>query len=147
MNLHTLKTNFKRKSQKRVGRGGKRGTTSGKGTKGQRSRSGHRIRPAIRDLVLRIPKRRGFRNKRKSEKGVTIALSTLLAHLLPWALEHKGEFADTTVFKAVGLLSSRDRREIKIVGTGEISAPLMMRGVGVSKSVRAAIEKAGGMVQ
>lgn len=58
----------------RVGRGGKRGTTSGKGQKGQKSRSGRRIRPAERDLIIRIPKLRGFaqearrRVKNKSSK-------------------------------------------------------------------------------
>src|SRR3989344_3427584 len=52
--------NLKHKKAKRIGRGGKRGTTSGRGTKGQKSRSGHRIRPAARDLLIRLPKLRGL---------------------------------------------------------------------------------------
>ena len=59
MQLHTLQPKTKQKKGKYVGRGGKRGTTSGKGTKGQKARSGHKIRPEIRDLIKRIPKLRG----------------------------------------------------------------------------------------
>ena len=65
MQLHELQPfhRLKRKAQ-RVGRGGKRGTTSGKGTKGQKARAGHRIRPAERDLIIRIPKLRGFAQRK-----------------------------------------------------------------------------------
>ena len=59
MQLHNLP--IQNKQGKRVARGGKRGTTAGRGTKGQKSRSGHRIRPAQRDLLIRIPKLRGYR--------------------------------------------------------------------------------------
>ncbi len=69
MQLHELKPNYSNKKGKRVGRGGKRGTTSGHGTKGQKSRAGHRIRPAERDLIQRLPKLRGFRNKPKRKKN------------------------------------------------------------------------------
>ena len=68
MQLYELKPNHKNKKHKRVGRGGKRGTTSGKGTKGQKSRAGHRIRPAERDLIQRLPKLKGFNNKPKGKK-------------------------------------------------------------------------------
>ena len=45
---------------RRVGRGGKRGKTSGRGGKGQTARSGNKIRPEWRDLIKKIPKRRGY---------------------------------------------------------------------------------------
>jgi len=45
MQLHQLKPKNKLKKAKRIGRGGKRGTYSGKGIKGQRSRAGAKIRP------------------------------------------------------------------------------------------------------
>lgn len=70
MQLHQLKPDHDLRAKKRVGRGGKRGTTSGKGTKGQKSRSGHRIRPAERDLIQRLPKLRGFKNKTKQGKKI-----------------------------------------------------------------------------
>ncbi|MEK9186632.1 MAG: uL15 family ribosomal protein, partial [Patescibacteria group bacterium] len=63
MQLHQLKPRHRQYPKTRVGRGGKRGTTSGRGQKGQKSRSGHRIRPAERDYIQRLPKLRGLKNK------------------------------------------------------------------------------------
>jgi len=63
MQLHELKPRTVSKSKKRIGRGGKRGTYSGKGIKGQKSRAGRKIRPAIRDLKQRTPKLRGAKNQ------------------------------------------------------------------------------------
>ena len=63
MQLHEVTPIHKNKSKKRIGRGGKRGTYSGRGMKGQKSRSGHKIRPAIRDLMQRTPKLRGSSDK------------------------------------------------------------------------------------
>jgi len=45
MHIHTLSSNLPKKSRKRIGRGGKRGTYSGKGQKGQKARSGAKISP------------------------------------------------------------------------------------------------------
>ncbi|MEK7087229.1 MAG: 50S ribosomal protein L15, partial [Patescibacteria group bacterium] len=59
MQLHHIKPNHKLKKVKRVARGGKRGGYSGRGIKGQKSRAGAGIRPAIRDLMMRLPKQRG----------------------------------------------------------------------------------------
>lgn len=64
MQLHELRPLTKAKTKKRVGRGGKRGTYSGKGMKGQKARAGRKIRPGYRDLVQRTPKLRGSRNRR-----------------------------------------------------------------------------------
>ena len=63
MQLHEIQPNQKNESRKRIGRGGKRGTYSGKGIKGQKSRAGKKIRPAIRDLIQRTPKLRGSSDK------------------------------------------------------------------------------------
>ena len=61
MQLHQLQPIHDLKGKKRIARGGKRGTYSGRGQKGQKSRSGAKIRPAEQDLIIRIPKRRGFK--------------------------------------------------------------------------------------
>lgn len=61
MQIHELKPENKPKKKKRIGRGGKRGTYCGRGLKGQKSRAGRRIRPAVRDFVLKTPKLRGRR--------------------------------------------------------------------------------------
>ena len=70
MQIHNVKRTTKLKTQTQVGRGGKRGKTSGRGTKGQKARSGHKIRPAFRDIIKKIPKLRGRgKNKNVSSMG------------------------------------------------------------------------------
>jgi len=72
MQLHELQPNHKQRKAKRVGRGGKRGTYSGRGMKGQKSRAGYRMQPQVRELVKKYPKLRGYRRpKRKSESKET----------------------------------------------------------------------------
>jgi large subunit ribosomal protein L15 len=59
MQFHTLKAKTKRKRTQQVGRGGTRGKTSGRGTKGQNARAGRKKRPEMRDIIKRMPKLRG----------------------------------------------------------------------------------------
>lgn len=59
MQLHEIHPTHKLKGKKRIGRGGKRGTYSGKGIKGQNSRAGAKVRPEMRDVIKKTPKLRG----------------------------------------------------------------------------------------
>ena len=61
MQLHELKPKTARQNSKRIGRGrgSGKGKTSGRGTKGQKARSGHKLRPELRDIIKKIPKLRG----------------------------------------------------------------------------------------
>ena len=59
MQFHNLQAKTKRKYPRQVGRGGTRGKTSGRGTKGQNARAGRKKRPELRDIIKRIPKLRG----------------------------------------------------------------------------------------
>ncbi|MDO8424168.1 MAG: uL15 family ribosomal protein [bacterium] len=59
MQFHTLKRKTPNKKSKMVGRGGTRGKTSGRGTKGQNARAGRKKRPELRDFIKRVPKLRG----------------------------------------------------------------------------------------
>jgi ribosomal protein L15 len=59
MQLNNLIPKTKNKKTMIVGRGGKRGKTSGRGGKGQTARAGNKRRPEIRDFIKRIPKLRG----------------------------------------------------------------------------------------
>ncbi len=59
MQFHNLNARSKRKYTRQVGRGGKRGKTAGRGTKGQNARAGRKKRPELRDAIKRIPKLRG----------------------------------------------------------------------------------------
>ena len=82
MQAHNLKAKTKRQTAKQVGRGGKRGKTSGKGTKGQNARAGRKKRPEIRDFIKRFPKLRG--RGKSSFKSIQVKargkdLKTLLA--------------------------------------------------------------------
>ncbi|MEK7640731.1 MAG: uL15 family ribosomal protein [Patescibacteria group bacterium] len=130
MNLSQIKPNTPRKYAKpRVGRGGKRGTTAGKGQKGQKSRSGRRMRPAERDLIQRLPKLRGTKNKRHTEPLPVLNLSDL---------EHAAKN---------GVISEKILgRKTKILGDGEIKIPVTIEGLPVSKSAREKIEAAGGKI-
>ena len=57
MQIHELRPKHKNKSKKRVGRGGKKGTYSGRGGKGQTARAGSKVKPLIRELIKRYPKK------------------------------------------------------------------------------------------
>ncbi len=59
MQFHNLIAKTKRKYARQVGRGGTRGKTAGRGTKGQNARAGRKKRPELRDIIKRIPKLRG----------------------------------------------------------------------------------------
>ena len=69
MQLQQLKPIHKFKKRKRVGHGGKRGTHSGRGVKGQRARAGRRLKPVIRELIKKYPKLRGYRQKLKAQSS------------------------------------------------------------------------------
>src|SRR5271170_4785603 len=122
MKLHALKS-IKKRSQ-RIGRSGKRGSYSGRGVKGQRSRSGHRIRPAERDLIIRLPKLRGFRNKPKFEVGEVFNLSRLSASLKSYVQDKTPLELNANLLKSAGLLKKDFKGHIKILGTGEITFPI-----------------------
>ena len=81
MQLHELRPKTKNKPRKRIGRGGKRGTISGRGTKGQNARAGRKKRPELRDIIKRIPKLRG--RGKSSLKSFQLKLNgnALKAHL------------------------------------------------------------------
>lgn len=144
--LHQLKRTSKR-SYRRIGRGqgSKRGKTSGRGGKGQTARAGHKVRPALRDIIKKLPKRRGYgKNRGRTVVGskpdsVAIALSHLDS-----AFENGAEIT-AAVLRERGILA-RKSGFAKIVG-GQTDKKFMLRGIAVSASARAAIEKAGGTVQ
>ncbi len=133
-----LKPRTKLRSKKRIGRGGKRGTTSGRGQKGQKSRSGHKMRPAFRDTLISIPKLKGFRNKPLSKKSQVISLD-VLANL---------KINDITLqsLVEVGLIKKSHGGAVKILGNGKINRPITIHKITISKSAKEKIEKAGGKV-
>lgn len=139
MQLHELKSNNKNRGKKRIARGGKRGTTSGRGQKGQKSRSGHRIRPAERDLIQRLPKLRGFRNKSLKGKPVIINIGDLEKKI-------EGNLIDKKVLLEAGFIRNADSC-VKILGDGEIKKVFQIEGVEVSENAKKKIEAAGGKIK
>jgi len=136
MQLHQFSGNRKRISR-RIARGGKRGTYSGRGQKGQKSRAGRRMRPAMRDLIARIPKRRGFRNKPHSTQPFVIPASKIAR--LSGAIT-------VALLKKEGIVPKRHNGEVKIIGVAELKKPITFTGIKASASFRALVERAGGKV-
>ncbi len=147
MQLHELKPIHKLKKPKRIGRGGKRGTYSGQGLKGQKSRSGRRLKPAIRELIKRYPKLRGHKKKSKvkSQKPKLVILNLDI-------LEKKFSSGEK-VFPMVLIEKRLIHRikgkipKVKILGKGGITKPLIIEGCNISKVAKKKIEQVGGSVK
>ena len=142
MQLHQLKPIHKQRRAKRVGRGGKRGTYSGRGGKGQTARTGYRLQPRVRELLKKYPKLRGY--KRIAQTNVvTVKLATLEKHFA------QGETVNPAVLAQKKIAGTMKGKEvaIKILGDGEITKALTIEKCAVSKSAKAKIEKAGGTIK
>jgi len=132
----------------RVGRGGKRGKTSGRGTKGQSARAGNKKRPEFRDIIKKLPKRRGYgKNRGRTVDGTRPAPVAIEVSRLE-SIFDAGTEINPKAFYAKGIVKGRGAKFplIKIVSGGEITKKFSFSGVGVSKGALAAIEKAGGTI-
>ncbi|OUN00802.1 MAG: 50S ribosomal protein L15 [Firmicutes bacterium ZCTH02-B6] len=145
MKLHELRpAPGARRDTKRVGRGigSGKGKTAGRGTKGQKARSGGGKGPAFEGgqtpLVRRMPKR-GFTNAPFRRELVVVNLEAL------------NRFEPGTVVTPELLLDNRVVRSvkdgIKVLGDGELTRPLTVRAHAFSKAAAAKIEAAGGTVE
>ena len=136
------------RSYRRVGRGqsSTRGKQSGRGGKGQTARAGNKRRPELRDIIKKIPKRRGYgKNRGRTVDGTKLdALAIPLERL--GQLFESGEEVSMRSLIEKGATRQRKLIPVKIVGGGELSKKLSLKGVPVSASARAAIEKAGGSI-
>ena len=163
MKLHDLRpAEGSRKERTRVGRGIAAGTgkTAGRGTKGQKARAGGSIPPWFEGgqtpLHVRIPKLRGFKNRFKIHYEV-VNVGAIAAAAERGAFETeaptggKGKSkaqitVNQDILRAVGLVRSLDK-PLKILGAGELGAPLFVVADAFTGSARAKIEAAGGTVQ
>ncbi len=111
MQFHNLKKNKANRKAKRVGRGGTRGKTSGRGTKGQNARAGRKKRPEMRDIIKRLPKLRGRGKnflKSRFEKPLAINISRVKAHF------KEGEEINAKTLLEKGLIKTRNGRMPRI---------------------------------
>jgi len=145
MQIHELQRSTPNKKSKRVGRGGLRGKTSGRGHKGQKQHGGHGIRAEIRDQIKKLPKLRGRgKNSNKSivADAAVVNVASLEAHFAA------GDTVNPTALVEKGLVSGMAARKksIKILGNGDLSKKLNVEGCAVSKAASEKISKAGGKV-
>lgn len=143
MQRHELQPKTPRKRKKLIGRGDK---TAGRGTKGQKARAGHKIRPEIRDFIKTLPKLRGRGvniNKSIKLKPEAVSLTTISTHfkdgdvVSPSSLSQKG-----LVSKVSGKLPT-----VKILATGEVTVKVTLINCLVSQPAKVKIESAGGKIK
>ena len=129
------------KKRKRIGRGGSRGGTSGRGHKGQKARTSGTVRPGFEGgqmpLQRRLPKF-GFTNiNRKNYEGVNLDTLQLLVD--------NGLITDTVDMSVLVANRLATKNEIvKILGRGELKAKLKVTAHKFTATAKAAIEAAGG---
>lgn len=148
MQLNSLSSRTKNKKNAPVGRGGKRGKTSGRGGKGQTARAGHHIRPEVRDLIKKLPKRRGHgKNRARSVKTNRIAVSAVNLAALEASFKTSETVSPATLLAKNLVRRAKGRAPVvKILGTGTVSKALVIKGCMISASARAAITAAGGSI-
>lgn len=142
LSLNTLKpAHGSRSKSRRIGRGpgSGRGKTAGKGTKGQKSRTGGRKKlklKGLKQMLLAFPKNRGFQSRFPKARAIRVE-----------RLEKFPAGASITLeaLRKQGLMTRRDI-SAKIVGGGTLTKALKISGIPVSASSKVAIEKAGGSV-
>ncbi|HEY9586385.1 MAG TPA: uL15 family ribosomal protein [Candidatus Paceibacterota bacterium] len=143
MQLNNLKRKTKLKTSPRVGRGGKRGKTSGRGTKGQNARAGRKKRPEERDIIKKLPKIRGRgKNINTSIQVRAVAIPLVALEKLPAGV------VTVRTLVANGIIKKTGERFpfVKILGAGNLSSALAIKGIEVSEGARKIILKAGGKV-
>jgi large subunit ribosomal protein L15 len=165
MKLHDLRpAEGAHKPRTRVGRGiaAGKGKTAGRGTKGQKARAGGSIPPWFEGgqtpLHMRIPKLKGFKNRFRVEyEVVNVGSISELVERGAFETESTAKGAkakaSTTaqitinqdILRAVGLVRTLDK-PLKILGSGELSAPLFVVADAFTASARTKIEAAGGTV-
>jgi len=142
--LGDLKSLGSIKKKKRVGRGGGsgHGTTSGRGSKGQLSRSGGKTRLGFEGgqmpLQRRLPHLKGFKNKRKKINN--------LVNVSQLEKFKDSSVVDLNVLEKNGLIKNKSN-PVKILGGGEITKKLTVKAEFFSKSAVEKIEKTGGKIE
>lgn len=148
MQLNSISPRTKNKKNAAVGRGGKRGKTSGRGGKGQTARAGHHIRPEVRDLIKKLPKRRGY-GKNRARTVRTNRIPTSAVNFTALEAAYKvGETVSPASLVARGLVRRAKGRApvVKILGTGTLTKALTIRGCTLSLVARTALAAVGGTI-
>lgn len=146
--LHSLKKSTHQKEKRRVGRGGKRGKTSGRGHKGQKQHGGHGIRPELRDLIKKLPKRRGHgKNRARTVNSARVAYTPVNLTQIETAFS-AGDTVNPAALVEKKVVTTRAGKtpKVKILGHGTLSKKVTIENCAVSDTAKSAIESAGGTV-
>ena len=136
MQIHTLTKSRFQKTAKRIGRGGKRGTYSGRGIKGLGARAGGKYRPQEREDLKKIPKLRGYRFKSFRLKPAVVNIARL-------GMKFKeGDTISPDTLLAAGMIRRIGGKTpaVKILGTGDLTKKFVFKNVTFSQSAK---KKAG----
>lgn len=148
MQLNDLQQKTKRITKKRIGRGGVRGKTSGRGTKGQKARTGNSTRPEMRDIIKKLPKLRGHgKNRARTVNDSTVKYAPVNLSTLEVLFSNGEQVTPEVLFerKAVSRIGGKFPK-VKILGLGTLSKKITVSNCAISQSARDAVEKAGGTV-
>ncbi len=143
MQVHQLQPKHISKDRKIVGRGGKKGTYSGKGGKGQTARAGRKLVPIIRELIKRYPKLKGYRSFAMEDTARVVSIQMLQKHVTDGDVITP----DYLIQKGMVRMIKGKTPSIKILGKGEFTKKVTIQNCSVSVSAKTAIEKAGGSVK
>ncbi len=137
------------KRERRLGRGhgSGRGKTAGRGTKGQKARTGGKIHRAFNGGQTRLSKRLPFLRGLGNGTPALRDEYTILNLVDLAAFDANTSVGVETLVEAGLLTPAEGRGMIKILGDGEIAHPLTVRAHKFSASARAKIEAAGGSVE
>jgi large subunit ribosomal protein L15 len=144
MLINTLQLKEKRKKRKTIGRGGKKGTYSGRGNKGQKARSGGNVNPLFEGgrstLIDHVKKKKGF-------TAITAKKNIVDITDLEKKFKNDDVISAESLVKANLVKKVNVKNGIKILGIGEMKVKLTIeKNILLSKSAKAAIEKAGGKI-
>ncbi|MFH1657097.1 MAG: 50S ribosomal protein L15 [bacterium] len=143
MQLHELKPKHELKKRKRIGRGGKKGTYSGRGMNGQKSRAGAKFEPIIRSIIKRYPKLKGYRINVDLNYSAVVNLNSLEKNF------PAGAVINPRVLLEKKLINKFEGKvpKVKILAKGELSKILNIENCQTSKAAAEKITKAGGEIK
>ena len=127
---------------KRVGRGigSGLGKTAGRGHKGQKARSGGRVRPGFEGGQMPL-------QKRLPKYGFTSRVSLFAAEVRLGELNKiTADVVDIDVLKDADIVA-RNVKTVKVFLSGELKKAVTLKGIAVTKGAKAAIEAAGGKIE
>ncbi len=142
MQIHQLKREHPLKRARQVGRGGKRGKTAGRGTKGQLARAGRKLRPELRDIIKKIPKLRGYRFHGVQTKPAVVKLGDINKLFSAGAVINPAALLEQNLIRRKsGVLP-----KVKILSGGPLTKAFQFMGCEFSVVARAQVEKLGGKI-